>query len=102
MPKRITLAERLILAAALLILVLVALAVFGSVRGGCHDPNRETDAQRQHYEVEDCEGEGIALLAGDASGLFHTYHDDVTAISTAFIAAFTIVLALVTNRQARL
>jgi len=91
-----------VLAAALLIFALVALAALGSARGGCHDPYTQPNDRGEYHQVQDCEYNGIALLVLDASSVFHRYHDDVNAIATAVIAAFTIVLAIVTGREVRL
>lgn len=101
MPTRLTQADRFLIATALAILAYVLILAIGASRGGCHDPSAQGQLQ-QLANYDDCAGRGVKLLITDLGTAVHERRDDLTAISTAFIAIFTIVLAGVTGRQARL
>jgi hypothetical protein len=101
MPERLTRGDRFLLVAALTIFAYTVILAFGAAWGGCHDPNRQNNPEKNSYN-DDCAVNGIGLRVVDLGDLVHRRRDDLTAISTTLIAIFTIVLALVTGRQARL
>lgn len=101
MPNQITRDDQFLIFAAVAILAYLIILDIGAFWGGCHNPPSQTETK--HYaDYDDCAVNGIRLVVSDIAVVIHQRRDDLTAISTAFIAIFTIVLAFVTGRQARL
>ena len=101
MRDRFTLGDRLLIGAALLIFAALAIFDFGEFWQGCNDPDRSAYRYyRANYD--NCPADGIVSAVTDFGSAIHRRREDLNAISTAVIAAFTIVLAWATHRQARL
>src|SRR3954451_9624530 len=93
--------ERALLAACALVFLYLIILGIGAFWGSCHDPNSRYKSD-SYSNYDNCTVNDARLFLSDVATSVDKWHDDVNAISTAVVAIFTVVLVLVTGRQARL
>jgi hypothetical protein len=101
MQDRFTTFDRTLITACALVYIYLVVLGIGAIWGGCHDPNSQ-DYSYHHSNYDDCAANGVGHFFLAVLTSIDRWNTAFTAISTFFIAVFTVVLALVTGRQARL
>jgi hypothetical protein len=101
MSDRFAPGDRFIIGIAVCLFVYVLVLDLGTFWQGCNAIGRRPYSYDYAYN-DRCTVDGIVSLIWLGGAIIDRLKDDLTAISTTIIAAFTVVLAWATHRQARL